>query len=489
MFKMKNTIGQLAAIVLALLFAGLGFATSAHAQADRVRISTSGDGENSRSLMLPLGKAVIVELPADAADVLVSAPGTVDAVIRTPRRVYLLGMEIGQANAFFFDKRGRQIISLEIRVENDVTALTALYEKLLPSARITAEALNEHVILRGTVDSASEAASAKDIAARFADNNPDNVINMISIRERGQVMLKVRIVEMRRRLVKQLGINAEGTGRINDSAFNYALRNSFSISGSPLGGLSGSLLSPAIGDLGPIDFGLDLFEQAGLVKVLAEPNLTAVSGEAASFLAGGEFPVPVARDGAEISVEFKKFGVSLDFTPVVLSKGNINLKVSTEVSDVSLINGLSISGGQIADPNDPEVLQQVDGYIIPGLTVRRASTVIELPSGGSMAIAGLLQEDIQSAIEGLPGLKDMPVFGQLFRSNEFERQETELVIIVTPYLVQPTHLSELTDPSEGYAPANDAETILLGSLHARYGLPAPGTRGAMLQGPVGFILD
>ncbi len=489
MLKIKSTVGRLAAISLAgaVCFGGFMVDSVASAQADRVRITSGGDGQESRSLLLPVGKAVIVELPADAADVIVSNPEMVDAVIRTPRRVYLLGMQTGQANAFFFDKRGRQIINLEMRVENDVSALTDLYERLLPSARITAESINDSVILRGSVDTAAEANSAKNIAAKFTQDE-NNVINMISVRQRSQVMMNVRIVEMRRRLVKQLGINTTGAGRINDSAVEFALLNSFSISGGPLGGLSSGITTPGVEDITTLDFGLQMFEQAGLVKVLAQPNLTAVSGEAASFLAGGEFPVPVGSALGQVAVEFKKFGVSLDFTPVVLSKGMINLKIKTEVSDVSLTNGLTIGSNSVVN-DDTGVEENFSGFIIPGLTVRRADTTIELPSGGSMAIAGLLQEDIQTAVEGLPGLKDMPVLGQLFRSNEFERQETELVIIVTPYLVEPTHLSNLTDPAEGYAAPNDAEMILLGSLHARYGLPAPGTRGASLQGPVGFILD
>jgi pilus assembly protein CpaC len=223
------------------------------------------------------------------------------------------------------------------------------------------------------------------------------------------------------------------------------------------------------------------------VRILAEPNLTAVSGEAARFLAGGEFPVPVGQDDGVISIEFKEFGVGLGFTPLVLSKGRINLKISTEVSEVTTENAFFVPGATTVDEDGN--LITTAGLSIPGLSVRRANTVVELPSGGSLVMAGLLQEDMRQTVEGIPGVKDLPVLGQLFRSRNYANNETELVIIVTPYLVKSTHESNLLDPAKGFVPASDAETILLGKMVSTYGLAGSGVNQASLQGPMGFILD
>ncbi|MCK5750267.1 MAG: type II and III secretion system protein family protein, partial [Oricola sp.] len=251
-------------------------------------------------------------------------------------------------------------------------------------------------------------------------------------------------------------------------------------------GLTGARPNPD-GTLRNLNATFQAFETNGLVRVLAEPNLTAISGESARFLAGGEFPVPVGQDDGVITIEFKEFGVGLGFTPLVLSKGRINLKISTEVSEVTTENAFFVPGSTTVDEEGN--LVTTAGLSIPGLSVRRANTVVELPSGGSLVMAGLLQEDMRSTIEGIPGVKDVPVLGQLFRSRNYTNNETELVIIVTPYLVNPTHESKLLDPTEGFVPASDAEAILMGNLVSTYGLAGAGVNEASLQGPMGFILD
>lgn len=478
---------RIAKLLLAMLagVAALGFAMPAAAQRgiQTVRIDTGGTSVVSKSIVLPLNKAAIVELPQAAADVLVSSPTVVDAVVRSPRRVYLLGLMTGQTNAFFFDAQGRQILNLEIVVERDMDALSDLFGRVMPDARIDIESVNDNVVLKGVVQSAAEAGNASDLAGRFV-GDPERVINLLTIRDPEQVMLKVRIVEMQRQLLKQLGVSVSGSVPISNSAFTFAAQNAISTNGGL--GLTGSRPN-AGGTLQNLNATFQAFESNGLVRILAEPNLTATSGESARFLAGGEFPVPVGQKDGVISIEFKEFGIGLGFTPLVLNKGRINLKISTEVSEVTTENAFFVPGATTVDDNGN--FTTTAGLSIPGLSVRRANTVVELPSGGSLVMAGMLQEDMRSTIEGIPGVKDVPVLGQLFRSRNYTNNETELVIIVTPYLVNPTHESDLLDPAEGFAPASDAETILLGRIVATYGLAGAGVNTASLQGPMGFILD
>lgn len=523
------------------LLAACALQSAANAQTQNipgVRINSGGESAVSKSIVLPLNKAAIVELPRAANDVLVSQPTVVDAVVRTPKRVYLLGLTVGQTNAFFFDSAGREILNLEIQVERDLDALTDLFSRLMPSSRIVAEAVNDNIILRGSVATSVHAANAKDIAARFIADDT-KVITLLSIQEREQVMLKVRIVEMQRSLVKQLGIDLDGIGSLANTAIDAAA--STIATGGAAAGLTGTITRFFGGEASNLGLSFQALERVGLVKTLAEPTLTAVSGESASFLAGGEFPIAVGQQDGVISIEFKEFGVGLGFTPLVLDRGHINMKVSTEVSELTPLNNFGIGGQTITIPGTPGLPEQrendqiitidsdgdgiVDtaqnvtqflldnglieerpvsqraepgqdpvvinntGLNIPALSVRRAKTTVELPSGGSLVMAGLLQENIRQTVNGIPGLKDVAVLGQLFRSRDYQRSETELVIIATPYLVDPTHESKLTDPAKGFIAATDAQTILTGKLISTYGLAGTGVEEKTLQGPLGFILD
>ncbi len=503
-----------AGIALAALAASAASPALAQKSRAEATINFGGSGASSKSIVLPLNKAAIVELPQAAADVLVSQPTVVDAVIRSPQRVYLLGQQVGQTNAFFFDANGRQILNLEIQVERDLDALTDLIARLMPDARITAEAVNDNVILRGSVPSGVQATDAADIAGRFI-GDPAKVISMLSIRDREQVMLKVRVVEMQRSMIKQLGIDPSGFTSISNNSFEAAAST---IASGASAGLTGSLERFFGGGQSGFNVSFQALERVGMVKTLAEPTLTAVSGETASFLAGGEFPIPIGQRDGVISLEFKEFGVGLGFTPLVLDKGRINIKVSTEVSEVSSLNNFSLGGSTTTIPGDPDQLIPIDrdgdgipddvfnvtqvagvsnpptvfstaGLTIPSLTVRRAKTTVELPSGGSLVMAGLLQENMRQTIQGVPYLKDVAVLGQLFRSRDYANSETELVIIVTPYLVDPTHESKLSDPAKGFVAASDMQTILMGNLAATYGLSGAGVEEKTLQGPMGFILD
>jgi pilus assembly protein CpaC len=471
----------------------------------RVVISVGGDTSVSEILDLGLGKSAIVELPIDIADALVSNPEIADAIIRTPRRIYVLGLAIGQTNAFFFDGQGRQILNLEIRVERDLDPVRDMIARLLPSSRITVQAINDNIVLSGVVSSAGQAERAHQIAARFVET-PEQVLNAISITGGEQVLLKVRVVEMQRTIVKQLGINlggciafgeptplqSNGCGGTTESWTSIATDNEFSLAGRALGGLTGGFGydNYVNGVLqSSLETTLSALERVGLVRTLAEPNLTAISGEAANFLAGGEFPIPVGRDAeGNIRIEYKPFGVGLSFTPVVLDDGRISLFVSTEVSELTDQGALELTSSTIVD-SDTGAITTVPGLVLPGLKVRRAETTLELPSGGSMVMAGLIQDQTRQNIDGTPGAKDLPGIGALFRARDLESEETELVVIVTPYLVSPVAESDLATPSDGYRTASDVDTIVLGRLNRVYAAPDANVEGMNWRGPIGFILD
>jgi pilus assembly protein CpaC len=460
-----------------------------------VTIEQGGTHHTARSMTLSLDKAAVVRLPRPVADVLVTNPDVVDAVVRTPTRIFLMGMSVGQTNAFFFNADGEQVLNLEIRVERDLAPLEDMLARFLPEARIEIEAINDNVVLKGRAPSPAVADQARQIAARFV-GDPEKVLSMIAADGSEQVMLKVRVVEMQRTLAKQLGVDTRAVIETGEFLFTPMTQNPFSLVGRPLGGL---LPDPTQGrsmvwDFDPnspnsaVNASFQAFERAGLARTLAEPNLTAISGESANFLAGGEFPVPVGRDrDGNVTIEFKPFGVGLAFTPVVLSDGRISLKISTEVSELTQDDAFQQEEQLV--PLEDGSFGRVRGIQIPSLAVRRAQTTVELPSGGSLMMAGLIQEQTKQNIDGLPGLKDAPILGSLFRSRDFQQNETELVVIVTPYLVKPTSERNLTTPADGFAPASDLETVLFGRLNKIYGTkPAP-PGGARLEAPLGFVME
>jgi pilus assembly protein CpaC len=459
-------------------------------------ISTRGAAAHQR-LTLSLDKAAVVQLDTDARDVLVSNPDLVDAVVRTPRRIFLLATKVGQTNAFFFDAQGKQILALDIRVEKDVVDLSSLMKASLPNSSIQVQAMNDNIVLTGSVASALESTRAADLAARFTGDEK-KVINMIGIAGGQQVMLKVRIAEMDRNIAKQFGVNLAGVkiaGGSTPLAFSTA--NQFNLVGQALSDLSGaqagqvcngnSTNSNPFGVLASagglcninnnVQGQLKALERVGLVHMLAEPNLTAVSGETAKFLAGGEFPVPVSRDrDGNITVEFKQFGVGLSFTPVVLAPGRISLQLSSEVSELTNTGSFLLQG------------TSTNGLSIPALSVRRTQTTVELPSGGSFAVAGLMQHNTKQVIDGFPGVKDLPVLGALFRSRDFADDTTELVVLVSAYLVEPTTEAALSAPTDGFIAPSDPETILLGRLNAVYKRKDEKPVSPQASAPVGFVV-
>lgn len=421
--------------------------------------------QQDQSLTLTTTKAILVSLPRDASSVLVADPAVADIVVRTPRLAYLIGTKPGETNAFFLDAAGNRILTLDIRVERDLGALQEALDNLLPEGNLQARPLNADIVLSGEVGSSDLAESAQRIARRFVTEDA-GVVNLIRITRPEQVLIQVRVTEMRRSIAKKLGVSLAGIdGNVNFRTGFQGLAGLFNDRFGVIDAVGSNILG-----LNTLSVVLEALEQEGLVKTLAEPNLTAMSGETANFLAGGEFPVPVGRDdNGQITLEFKPFGVGLQFSPVVLANGRINLKIMTEVS------ALSNEGAFV-----------LADIRVPGLTVRRAETTVEIPSGGSLVLGGLLRNDAANQRRGLPGLVDLPVLGALFRSTEFQREETELVVIAVPYIVNPTRPAALSEPTDGFAPGSDIDRFLLGALARRY--PAAGNLQTT-SGSIGYIVE
>ena len=506
-------------LIAAALTGALGCPGTVTAQpVVQISVSESGKTAVTRKILLPMHKSSVVELNLPAADVIITNPKIADAVVRTPQRVIFRGVSTGETNAFFFDANGNQLLDLQIKVERDLTALNDLYKRLLPNARTKPEGSNGSIILTGRVANLSEASTAVELARNFissGDSGSGNttsgaasttttggqneasagkVINMLTVEGKDQVLLKVRIVEMQRTLTKQLGVNLSGSkdvGNNGDSLIDnvtFSTSNAFNVAGRVLGGLS---LSAALSDADEqlsLGTNLNALERVGLVKTLAEPNLTAISGESAKFLAGGEYPVPVGQDDERnVKLEFKPFGVGLGFTPVVLSEGRISLRISTEVSELTQEGAFSPQSVAGTDSSGNVITYQ--SINIPALSVRRAETTVELPSGGSTVIAGLIQEKTKQSMDAVPGIKNIPILGALFRSRDFQNDETELVIIVTPYLVDPTDPNKLRTPADGFSNAGDLATVFLGRLNDIYAVPGADTKGKKFDAPVGFIIE
>jgi pilus assembly protein CpaC len=462
-----------AATVLTGALCLLAAAPSVQAQTTSVNVQLGGAGPASRSLSLPRGKSAIIDLPVDARDVLVSNPQVADAVLRSPRRIYVLGQAAGQTDAVFFDAAGRQILSLNIRVDQSTDALADTVRRLVPGSDVSIEAVADSVVLTGTVASAGDADRIQRLAERYV-GKPEQVVNMLSIKGGEQVMLKVRVVEMQRSIIKQFGVDVNALiGSATSGALVFNKPASFGINGSLLGGISAGYAETD--PTKKVAATVQAFERAGLVRTLAEPNLTAISGESAKFLAGGEFPVPTGRDkDGNVVVTFKQFGVGLGFTPVVMSGGRISLKVSTEVSE------LTNQGAFVLDKT----------FTIPALNVRRAETTVEMPSGGALMIAGMLQERTKQNLDKIPGVGNVPVLGTLLTSRDFLNDETELVVIVEPYLVNATTPDRLQTPVDGLQVAGDARALLFGKLNRAYRADKGGkASAAVYPAPAGYVID
>jgi pilus assembly protein CpaC len=441
----------------------------------------SADGQiNARFLSLGIGKSIVIDLPRDIKDVLVADPKIANAVVRSAQRAYIIGAAVGQTNIVFFDSAGQQIAAYDIAVKRDLNGARAALKQILPNSDIQIDGLGDSVILTGTAANPIEAQQAGELAARLA-GGADKVVNSITVRGRDQVMLKVTVAEVQRSIIKQLGIDLSGQFNYGTAVVNFNNSNPFTATGQPLVG--GNAITTSFGSTPSVTATLRAMESAGVTRTLAEPNLTAISGESATFISGGEFPISTgvtcqttaagSVGQCAPSIAFKKFGISLNFTPVVLSEGRISLRVMTEVSEVSNDNSITVTG-----------------ITVPSVKTRRAETTLEIPSGGSMAMAGLIQDQTKQAINGLPGLSQLPVLGTLFRSRDYQDNKTELMVIVTPYVVRAVAQKDLSRPDDGFASASDPQSDLLGSINRIYGVPGrtdPAARS--YRGTYGFITD
>jgi pilus assembly protein CpaC len=439
-------------------------------------IAPSGD------VVLEIRKGQLVRLDRPAAAVFVADPEVADVQAHSPTLVYVFGRRSGTTTLFAVDEGENVLLRREIVVEHHLSGLQRIIREVAPEARIEVRSVEGGIILAGAVREATKAQELREIAGRYLGEN-ETLINRLTVAAPTQVNLRVRVAEVSREVTKLFGINWEGvftpgnfvfglaTGRPFTSGGGFPLLRGFDQSGS-FDTLFGSYGN---GDVN-INGLVDALEREGLINVLAEPNLTALSGETASFLAGGEFPIPMDQDEDGITIEFKQFGVSLAFTPTVLTQNRISMRVRPEVSDLSDKGAIRL--------RDLE---------IPALATRRAETTVELGSGQSFAIGGLISNTTRNNLDKVPALGDLPILGSLFRSTSFRRSESELVIIVTPYLVAPVAAAELALPNDGLEDPSDLQRLLDGKLAAD-GVPA-GSATALaagrprLVGPAGFMLD
>lgn len=485
-FNLRKTTTGLALIAsLGLLYtpSQAGTRSYSHMQntASQITIQEPGTGANSRSIVLPFSKSTVIELPDNVMDVIVSNPDVVEAVVHTSRRTMLIGKEAGQTNVYFYSHDGRELLNIDIRVERDINGLEALIAKNAPTSQVEVQVFNSNILLTGAVPNAAAADTVEKLARMWlgagGGGEEGEIVNLLAIEGKDQVMLKVRIVEMQRSVTKQMGLDLSAIGDLGGSTVSLLNR----VGPTLTGGLtaSGTYNNTSGGDLSSLSGALSALETVGLVRTLAEPTLTAISGETANFLAGGEIPLfaGATRDDNGVlqrAFEFKPFGVSLGFTPVVLSEGLISLSISTEVSEPTTENAFVSDGGES----------------VLGIRVRRANTVVEMPAGGSLVIAGLIREESRSTVDGTPGLKDVPGLGALFRGRDSQSTQTEVVIMVTPYLVDSTHPDKLQTPNDGFQQANDVESLLMGRLNKVYAENGqPDIQVNSLPGPFGHVVD
>jgi pilus assembly protein CpaC len=482
---------QLAQAICALSFAAAAVfsltpANSPAVASDYRAAGATATQGGARFLPLGIGKSVVIDLPRDVKDVLVADPKIANAVVRSAQRAYIIGAAVGQTNIFFFDNDGQQIAAYDIAVTRDLNGVRAALKQALPNADVNIEGVGDGVVLSGVVTSPVDAQQAFDLAGRLV-GDVNKVVNGIVVRGRDQVMLKVTVAEVQRDVIKQLGIDLSGKLNYGTSVVNFANANPFSVVGQALvsGNSIGGTFAQDAGGAG-VTGTLRAMERAGVVRTLAEPNLTAISGESASFVAGGEFPLPkgllcsndlLTGRTCQIQVDFKKFGITLNFTPVVLTEGRISLRVMTEVSELSSDNSLTLDqgGGRI--------------LTVPSIKTRRAETTLEIPSGGSMAMAGMIQEQTKQAVNGLPGLMQLPVLGALFKSRDYVNRQTELMVLVTPYVVRAVAQKDLSRPDDGFVDASDPSSVMTGAINRIYGIPPRVDPAKPRRNVFGFITD
>lgn len=441
-----------------------------------------------KRIAMGVGKSSIVELPRDVSEIVIGNPKVVDAVVRTPRKIYIMGVEAGQSTILGLDAQGQEVARLEISIGRDVGQLNALLHTALPGSQIVAQTVNDTIILTGNAASAGEAQRAVDIAKGFISRTgvgagggctPENcVINAMTLRGEDQVMLRVTVAEVDRKVIKQLGVSTQSGGDtlLNGGWGKFVMENPY--------GVNSSLSATSLTFKGINDTSLTIkaFERYGVSRILAEPTVTAVSGENAKFVVGGEIAVPgtgsctFGQNGAQTfctpGITFKPYGVSLSFTPVVLSEGRISLHLATEVTEVDLASTFTYNN-----------------VSVPGFKTRKNETTVELPSGASIATAGLLGQASAAGISGVPGLLNLPILGALFRSRDYQRRESELLVVVTPFIARGVSSHEVARPDDGFVDASDPQGWLLGRVNRIYSTRNNPQMIERFKGQVGFIHD
>ncbi|MCJ8190188.1 type II and III secretion system protein family protein [Sphingomicrobium aestuariivivum] len=432
----KSTKLGLCAAVAALALSPVAMTAPAHAVQQI---------QPSETLTIATGEGTLVRLPGAINDIFIADESVADVTVRSNRQIYIFGEAAGKTTIYATGASGEVVYAAEVQVGNNISSVDAMLDMAMPEANITATPMNNLLLLTGTVASPEDAQEAERLVRAYVGDTTE-VVSRLRQATPLQVNLKVRIAEVNRSLIKSVGVNllssdstgssrigiSQGSGSFTTDPFQVANNGATTL------GIAGGLLG--------LDMiaTLDLAETDGLVTTLAEPNLTALSGETASFLAGGEFPIPISQTLGALSIEYKSYGVGLAFTPYVLADGRISMRVRPEVSELSTEGAI-----------------RLNGYEIPALVTRRAETTVELGSGQSFMIAGLLRQNGSNNISKAPFLGDLPILGALFRSSSFRKNETELVIIVTPYLVRPVS-GRIPLPTDGYRHPNDAERIIEG---------------------------
>jgi pilus assembly protein CpaC len=446
-------------------------------------------GPATGQLVIELGKGSLIRLDDQASSVFIADPKVADVEVKSPTLVYVVGKSPGQTTLFAVDEHDKILANMNVSVHYDETQLRQDLKRLLPNSDIGTSTANNTLVLTGKVGSAADGESAKAIAARFVPDQ-EHLLNTMQVDAPNQVNLRVRIAEVSRDVIKQFGVNW-GSAGIGPGHFAFGLQSGSAIvpaagqtsasaiaSAATLAGSNGAdnIVGSFVTHNLDLNVLIDALDSEGLITVLAEPNLTAISGAEASFLAGGEFPIPVPQGLNVTTIDYKKFGVSLSFIATITDSGRINLVVKPEVSELSTVGAITL-----------------DSITVPSLTTRRTQTTVDLASGQSFAIAGLLQNSVTQNIQKFPGLGNVPVIGALFRSDKFERNESELVVIVTPYIVRPVSDKRLLAPTDGYIAPTDAQRVLNGADYMPQSPPgnppSPVTAHQGLIGPVGFDLQ
>ena len=508
MTRWRSVLGATRALGLAAALCAA--ATSANAaKSDAPCPVWNASGGEILNCQMGVGESKIFDLKADAAEIYVGDPRVVNAIVRTARRIYVSALANGQTTIYALANDRRTIETIEVSVGRDVGSLKGLIDAAMPHNAIQVRTVANSIILMGTVASAIEAQKAVDLANGYVNDTKQSsgsptginlsvggppsgagdssekssteatgrVINSLTILGLDQVTLRVIVAEVRRDIVKQLGVSMSGSGPNGSFQFDnpFAINGALTSTGATLSWTKGASTLTA---------NLQAFERQGVAHTLAEPNVTAVSGESAKFMAGGTIPIAQSEscgnggtnaNGCTIGFVQQPYGVTLNFTPVVVSAGRIQLRIATEVTDIDYSTQITIPVGNNANLN------------IPGFRTRNNVTTVELPSGGSIATAGLISTQTQQAINGVPALMNLPILGALFRSRDYQRNETELMIVVTPYIVHAIDPSQVVKPDQNFQDASDPQAWLLGRVNRLYSTagalqPLPG-----YAGKIGFI--